>query len=251
MYEAEFVIPINNTIEKYRQRLLDFKRIGLMNIPPNKKIKVVLLAQKGTVSPKVTRGWPANCDVMTQECGNDFHVFKLCNYYLKLQDLDSKWYCTVDDDSVTNVGGLLNSLSDYSHQKKVYLSTPYYYNDSGKTLEIRILEGLGLLGRLKGKWDHDWESHFISRAAMKEILARPANKKYIRMRKQILDGYTDQFMSYAAKIAGITPIEAYFSSSQSEVDNFSLFGGKLDHIHYVAHDYKNIDVFKNWVNHNG
>ena len=250
MYEIEFVIPVNNTEPTYKKRLADFKKIGLLNMPKDKKIKVVLLAKKQTISPRVKKGWPKNCDLVIKEHDNDLHIFKLCEYYLDLKKFNSKWYVTVDDDSVTNIGGLINSLSNYSLINPVYLSTPYTYDKVMKTLEIKIVEKLKLLHFLKNDWSHDWESHYINRAAMIQILKNPNNRKYIRKRKKTLSGFTDQFMNYASKIAGINPIVSNFSSPHAEIDNFSLFNGHLDHIHYVAHDYKNTDVFINWFKNN-
>jgi hypothetical protein len=250
MYEIEFAIPVVTSQKLYRRRLADFKKIGLLNIPKDKQIKVVLLATKGT-PPRIAKGWPENCDVVIQEYNNVFHVHKLCLYHLQMRTFDSKWYVMVDDDSVTNVQGLIESLSAYDHDSEVYLSTPYEYESPMLTMELKLLHRLGLLDMLDGYWNHDWESHYVSRMGMINIMKNPLNRNYIRKRSKVMDGYSDQFLNYAAKIAGITPIEAHFSSSQSEIDRFSLFGGNLDHIHYVSHDYKNTEVFKLWADNNG
>jgi Fringe-like len=259
-YDLEFVISIANGIPLYRDRLLDFKEYGLLNIPKDKKIKVVLLAKES--NRNVKKGWPDNCHVSVNRFENELHVHKLCNYYMSKKIFNSKWYVGVDDDSTTDVGGLIETLSKYNFNNEIYLSTPYKYNVNEKgwpcdrgvckqtaTLELKILKQLGIIKNINKQWDHDWESHYISRSALMKITKNPINRKYITHRATILDGYSDHFLPYASKIAGIVPIDAnYFSIPFDDVGNFSLFGGPFNHIHYLSHDYGNIKNFKKMIN---
>lgn len=243
-YEMEFVVPVINTDFIYKQRLVDFKRIGLLNI--TKKIKVVLLIKTGTAPDDIKEGWHENVDVVVNEYSNDFHAFKLCRYYLALKHFDSKWYVSVDDDSVTDVGGLLGVLSQYNFKEDIYISTPYTYREKPESIELKTLKKLRAIRYLKGNWDHDWESHFISRAALMKIVELPVNRTYIYRRSNVIDGFSDQFTAYAAKIAGVPIIPSNFSTPFDAIDRFSLFGGDLYHVHYVADDYDNIEAFNQW-----
>lgn len=247
LYEIEFLIPIVTNDPFYYRRIIEFKQIGLLNIPEDKRIKVVLLAKYNADVESLVEGWPDNCDVFVKQYINDWHVYKLCQYYLGMDNFDSKWYATIDDDSVNNVGGLIKSLSRYNYEDNIYISTPFEYYLNYLTLELKIIKRLGALHLLNEYYDHDWESHFASRASMIATLNNPISRKFIRRRGNIMDGFSDQFLPYAARIAGASTVISDFSTPHPEIHDFSLFGGKYDHIHYVSYDYGNTEIFKEWL----
>ena len=248
-YEVEFVIPVVIGHPRYGQRFRDFRRVGLLNIPDGKKVKVVLLAKKDTVGANMLSGWPKGCDVYVNEYESKSHIFKLCQYHLDINQFNSKWYAAVDDDSVTDVGGLLTVLSDYDHKKPLYFSTPYHHGDEKPMLELNLLKKLGLLRKLKGNFDTDWESHYVSRAGLMKMLRNASVRKYIDERKKIDDGFSDLFLPYSAKLSGVPVKDAsFFSTPHAERKKFTLMGGNMCHIHYISHDYNNIRFIKQMKN---
>lgn len=246
MYELEIVLPVT-LAHKYIQRLQDFKQIGILNVK-KRKIRLVLACNKAEKA--ITEGWSPDIDIKILETGHDHLVPKTCHYYFDLfnRELDSKWYMYVDDDSVTDIDGLLTRLEDYNPDVGIYLSTgmnicPVHH---GIMIEHNLLREINAFHLLKGNYYNDYESHIISRTAIKKIADSDLCKLYITKRSRIHDGYVDAFLAHASKIVGVVPFLCPFTYPLHTVLEFSLFGGRFNHLHYICHDERNTEQFFKW-----
>ena len=140
---------------------------------------------------------------------------------------DAKWYARFDDDSYTDVCGLLKNLERFN------CDDPWYFTT---TLRKEINEHDQLVlekhaPHLADGFGHEVEGCVISRQAMKQIMNSEKAKNMFSMRAEIEIGYCDVCLAAAAIISGVQPIKAEFLTHHKHVDLFSLEGGPINHIH--------------------
>jgi hypothetical protein len=246
-YDLEIALPLALTFPKNRDRMNDFKEVGLLNVGKT-KIKVVMLVLKN-VFPETTlvRGWPSGVDPVIQYVDNEHVVPKFGRYYQALSAFDSKWYMACDDDSITDIAVMMSHLDTIGHDQEIYLSNGNFTPNDPPAIEVEILKEAGLYERI-GKYSYDHELRITSRPGMEKILKDQDARRYLDIRCKRVEGPGDNFMHHAAKIAGVPIIKAPFSTHEPEIKKFTVFGGPLWHVHYVCRDRGNIQPFKIWKN---
>jgi hypothetical protein len=242
--DLEIVLPVCGEAH-WGQRLANFKRYGLLN-PGSYQIRLVLLVYAWEQISGLEKDWPEGYEVEICNCTNDQISAKVCFYYMewlakRIEKYPSRWYARVDDDSVTDVSGLIDNLDKwYDYKEKFYLATslvPGQY-DIDLNCGVEEAEALRISGQhhLILERDHEWESCFVSLAAMRRILNDQKAMAYIKQRSLIESGTGDRFFGPAAKIAKVYPMNCPFTTKDAVCNEFSYIGGKYNHIHYIAQD---------------
>ena len=238
MYDIEFTLPVSNK-GHYRQRLLDFKRYGLLNVG-DKKVLVKLLIGNEDIA-FAAKGWEEDVDVEVVKSPYDWPACKISEYYAYLGENDvdrCRWFAKVDDDSVTDVSALVDELDlEFDYQREYYVVTELC--KERHEAEIGVLNDIGY-----GRWNrpgartliHEWEADVISQAALKRMVNTPDSIRFMKKRMSIQSGPGDVVVAIAARIAKIYPAETNFMTRHALVHDFTLFGGSYSHIHFLSHD---------------
>ena len=235
MYGIEIVIPVSFK-GPYGQRLLDFKKFGLLNVQ-DKKVLLTLLVGTEKIE-KAKNGWPENVSINIISNDNCHEVTKIYGYLSSLKDATkSRWLAKFDDDSINDVSALVDKLDkEFDYTRDYYVITEF--RNERWPEEENILRKLGY-GRWCAKdynlW-HELEGSVISQAALVKILENEIAVKFLTMRAKIANGYTDCALAHAARIVKIFPSDAYFMSKEPFIGELSIFGGSLAHIHNISHD---------------
>lgn len=248
MYDIEFVIPVTF---KYNQRLIDLKKIGLLNIG-EKKVLLSLLVGPENIN-EITDGWhDITLNIIPgthkQETAKTYEYFSR----IPVEDAErSRWVAKFDDDTITDVSGLVDKLDEeYDHTREYYVITEF--RPEQHKYEDNILHKLGFNRWFNPKnviW-HELEGCVVSQASMHRILNNNTARQLMKERSQTPEGFNDYGLACAARICKIYPSDAYFMSRHPTIGDFSLFGGYLYHIHDLASD-KNqhaYDLFQRMLN---
>ena len=238
MYDLEVCLPVSG-VGKYNQRLFDFKRYGLLNIK-NCKIKVVLLEGIEHIS-NLELDWPPNVTPQrVHNAKNNYVTSKICDYYTKTVNnapLDARWYVKLDDDSINDIDRLVKNLDyHFDYDDPHYLAAEAEPNFVEEEHEILRKSKLEWVLQRRTPALHEWEACIISKKAMEKISKCPDAQNYLTMRAAIHSGPGDQAPAIAALLAKIHPIRCPFISKDPVLEDFSLFGGGMNHIHYMARD---------------
>ena len=239
MFDLEISMPVSG-IGKYGVRLNDFKRYGLLNVK-NRTVRLVLLTGSERIN-NINIGWPANVEVLVSpNQRHDYLTSKICDYYSKALNstlqLDAKWYMKLDDDSATDVDRLMTNLEYYfDYNEPFYLAT--FGDTEFSSEEIECLKKTKMESILNTRIPvlHEWESCIISQKALQKIRQSPEALMYLVARTSIRSGPGDQTIALAARMAKIYPMHCPFLCKDPVLEDFSYFGGSLNHIHYVARD---------------
>lgn len=250
MYDIEVVVPVSDQ-GKYHYRLLDFKKYGLLNVQ-DKKVLLKLLI--GTESKDAFLDhWDLKIDIELVSCWSNCAVSKLYDYYGNLKDVShARWFAKFDDDSITDINGLVDNLDlEYDYTMPNYICTTLC--EHKHFTEIDLLAKLGYVRWLDPKCHvlHEWEGSVVSQDAMKRMIENEISKKFLIKRSKIEHGVGDVALAIAARISKVHPVVAYFMTQEHAVKYFSLFGGKYNHIHYLAADVNQrcFDVFRKALDH--
>ena len=238
LYDIEIILPV---CRRYSNRVKDFKRYGLLNTSGRKVLVNIIVSDEDFEG--LEEGWPEGVEVRVKNYENPHHVSNIYRFYadLKKSELNSKWLMRVDDDSCTDVGGLLSNL------ELLYdWEAPFYLGDM--TVFGRVLEGheghvyndykhlLGDLEVVAPYLSNEIECGIISKGAMERILGDDRCVRLIRQRSQLKGGYGDCVTALAATMVKVPPVQCPFLSHLPRIAEFSLFGGHLNHIHAIARD---------------
>lgn len=251
-YDIEIIIPISLN-GKYAQRLIDFKKIGLLNVK-DKKVLMTLLT--GTEKSKLWENkWPENVDVRAIPGATDQETSKTYAHFSSLtsEDIQSRWIAKIDDDTANDISNLVDKLDqEYDCEREYYVVTEL--RSEQHKYEDNLLRSMGFNRwfDLKCKMWHELEGCIVSQAALKRIISNGMAMEFMRKRSLIPQGYNDYALACAAKICKIYPVDAYFMSRHPLIGEFSLFGGHLSHIHEISHDknFHNLDLLKKMVDNN-
>lgn len=248
MYDLEIILPVSKR-DKYGLRLKDFKKIGLLNI---KDKKIILKLLIGTEPPSdFCERWLEDFDVVTVSGPSNFAAAKIYHYYSSLKPnhyKTARWFGRIDDDSITDVSGLIDNLDlEFDHTANHYAVTCLCADQHHEEIEL-------LKDSKYNRWVapgakpilHEWEACFLSQATMKSILSNQDAIKFIENRSKISHGVGDFSLAIAARMCKIFPAEASFLTEKHWVHRFSLFGGDINHLHYLSHDCneKHFNMFK-------
>jgi hypothetical protein len=240
-YDLEIAMPVS--LEgKYRARLEDFKKYGLLNIGD---IKVHLSLLVGREGSRIFRiGWPSDITVSVVNSNRNHHAAKVAAYYKSVDVSRARWYGRVDDDSATDVARLIENLdTDYEWQEKFYITTQML--EGNVSIEKDIFKDMKLEREsLYEQLMHDHECGIISQMGMATIRKDKDAVEFLERRAKIEAGYTDIPLGAAAKICKIYPTNGAFLSKEAKIGDFSFLGGHLSHIHMMSRDGRSRNAHK-------
>lgn len=236
MFDLEVLVPVSS---KFSERLEDFKKCGLLNLA-NRKILVSVLVSGETIEG-VDSGWPKGADVEIVREESPEYVANIYRYYTKMDPSAprSRWFARMDDDTCTDVNGLISNLdSFYSCDMPYHLGelNPFQLAKCGE--EARAYDQYkSLLGRfepISGLLKNEVECGITSAAGLSRILSNSASLELLKKRATLKGGFGDCVVALAAAMAGVYPIDCPFVTHQPLIHDFSLFGGLKNHIHKVS-----------------
>lgn len=228
-YDLQIVVPVSS---KYYGRIQDFKKYGLCNVK-NRKVLLEVLTHNEKIEG-LEGGWSSEIDVKNIE-GRSSEDF-ISNLYAHFLDIDvrARWIVKIDDDSCTDVDGLVSNLDKfYDHEQRYYLGAGLERFIMGKELQYANLYRK-FFGDIFLKFKHEVEFCAISSCAMKSILNSENSKKFLKERCQSGGGATDVALAYAAILDKVHPVDFPFATQFPLVSQFSIFNGHLNHIHMIS-----------------
>lgn len=225
---------------RFKERLDDFKRYGLVNIGHRKILLNLILSND--VILDIESGWHENIEinVIQNECED--YVSNTYRFYAELnpENIRYKWLVRLDDDSTTDIDGLVSNLEEfYDHRENFYLGTSL--QNFGLSLQGREGSAYHIYSHVLGNYERisrilktEIEFSVVSSSALKKILTNEHSLKLIRSRARVHGGHLDCVMALASAVAKLYPVEFPFSSHLPLLENFSLVGGTLNHIHMIS-----------------
>lgn len=234
MFDINFVLPTSARKDIYYQRLIDFKKFGIINIK-DKKVLITLLKGTETIDT-LQENWPENVIVEVISSQYDEVVQKTYDYFSSLEKPKARWTAKIDDDSCNDVSNLVDNLDKNYSDKEVYVCCFLNRVDYQLLVEKNALIKLGYGHWLTPEislW-HEWEASFISNACLDKIINNKDSMSLLKIRSQSPGGVTDACLAFAARIAGLIPVDCHFATHQPLVGHFSVIGGCYNHIHFVS-----------------
>ena len=234
MYDLEIIVPAEG---KLTQRFADFKKWGIRNIGEY-KICLVLAASNDNSESMFEGGWPEGIDVKIIKTPYKHVAQRIYHYYDSIIKPDTaKWYCRLDEDSMNDISGLMNNLELlFDHEREYHIVAELNWDAQDLEKELLIKIGLDCWFKNESAPPHEHEISITSNAAIRRIMANSKAKEYFRLRKEIANGYGDHGLCFCARMEKIHPTIAKFLSVRPELNQFSIFNGKLNHIHWVGRD---------------
>lgn len=248
LYDIEIVIPIC-TKGKWSKRLANFKETGLLNIGNNKILLKLLLGPTDDATD-LSIGWPENVDIRHLVMPADHPACKIYNYYFYhgLEDIDNcRWFGRMDDDSTTDIGGLIVNLdTEYDYKKEVYVAS--FLNEIppiDRMVDMQLFQDAGY-----HKWyyvktyhPHEWECAITTASTLKRFLSDEVCLDIILKRSQIPRSVCDTTMAGCMRILDISIKDSFFMHKDAHFGDFSLFGGNYNHLHFIDRNEEAYDVF--------
>jgi hypothetical protein len=242
MYDIEFHLAVTPSIDSYLQRFLDFKKYGLINIK-DKNVKLKLLVGSEAYPLEAVQDWPVELEVVKHNFPTSDLLSKLYNYCPTIDPESARWFSRLDDDSITDISGLVDNLDkEYDHEREYYILSPFQGSTEGKVREtdVKLACDFGYAHWFYGpeEWYpiHEIEFCGISQSAIRRMLTTQISRDFLIARGKIWDGYGDIALAYAARMCKIYPTVSWFISHEPRIMEFSAFGGHLNHVHYLAHN---------------
>lgn len=241
-YDLEFIIPVCFK-PKYLERFRYFAKKGILNIKNHKILINFLVGQEQM--PDDFYSFPDNVEVRIIKSELNHETSKLYDFYYNYKNFNqSKWIVRIDDDSFTNVDGLIKKLEIINPNREYYFIGQHTTGSMKVTIDI--LAKHNLLHKLYDH-EHEVEIAVISNEAYKNTIEN--YREILKERSKIEAGYTDQLFCLLAKTLGIFPINMRFLTASPMIDRF--IREQLVHIHGISYDKKcgNLfDIFWNIIN---
>ena len=236
MFDLEVIVPICG---KFLRRLDDFKRYGLVN-QKGRRVRVNAVLS-GEEVDGIAEGWRGDFEVKVVRNESKEYVANLYGFYLTLDPArpESRWLVRLDDDSCTDIDGLVSNLDRfYGHEGPVYLGDLHPLQNALNGYEGSVyLEYKSLLGEQE-PFGHllmtEVECGVMNAPAVSKVLGNAPSRRLLEKRASLSGGYGDCVVALAAQIAGVHPINCPFITHQAFVRDFSLLGGVRNHVHMVA-----------------
>lgn len=245
---------------KYLDRLRDFKKYGLINLRGT-KIKVFLLCGSDQVPKDLKEEtWPYEVSFVHSE--RFFDGPKLYDFMTKINArLASRyrWWMKVDDDSVTDISNQLLKLDEEFDWKRA----EYIFGDYGPGTE-RIFENAIRKTKYAARffepnvldkqiWHHEFESCVMSSSCFQMILEDEESIAFFRIlsspENDMKTCWHDQGLAAAARFNKIHGSTCLFMTSRPLINNFSLFGGRFTHMHFMHRECPEWPVFMEMMSH--
>lgn len=240
-YDAEIVMLV---CSKFSSRIEDFKKYGLVNIK-NRKLKLNIITSDETIEG-VEKNWPEQIDVNLISKPSPEYVNNLYSFFVDYdyENMDAKWLIKLDDDSCTDVDGLLSNLeSFYDCDEPYYLAaTCSRFKDFGANgrenwVVPHYIDSFGKYKPIAYNLKHEVECCVVSHAAIKKILKNEQSRILLTKRCELEGGCTDCALAFASSLAKVYPIDCPFITHYPTLEKFSLFsGGVKNHIHLIARE---------------
>jgi hypothetical protein len=239
IYDLEIVLPMTGRIP---QRVMDFKKYGLVNIK-DKKVLVNIVVSNNEKIKGITEGWPDGVDVRIIEGKQPNFVPNVYGFFADLEEdkFDSRWIMKMDDDSCTDVNGLVSNLDRfYDSNGLYYLVATLRRFESCHGSEHDVFatynQILGDYCSVIPLLTHEIECCVVSNAAIKKILSTKVSKQLLEKRREVHGGATDVALAFAACLAKVYPIDCPFLTHEPLIHEFSLLKGIRNHIHLISRD---------------
>lgn len=243
MYDLHFVLPIAPSTDKYRVRMETMKKYGLLNLKGRSVLLSLLVEESFRDVDTLTRGWDSRLTVNVHRIPYTNVVHKHSFFARNLmRPRIANWTVRVDDDSVTDIGALHRRLDEFDPMFPYHIIAQECGDGSSQNLwagYISLFRRFGFSNEDMHRWNHSWEISVDSDAAIDRLCA---NDDVRRMHETILEFeeskalWSDQVHCYTMRMCGVMPYVSNFLSRKPDIDSFSLFGGHLAHVHYVAPD---------------
>ena len=248
MYDITFICMFSFKTEKHINMAQAFSNFGLLNISGKYRVKLKALVYRDNLEDFNKLKFDPALDLEVVLSDKDGISGKIYNFYKdNFCDLglgESRWYMQVDDDSHTDVDGLVSILDKYydssdpvlltsanlsseRHRKANYFLSPeekmersfnrfFYYNSSleGHTWEVYIFSSGGYKKILKKIPAKDLGEYFVS------LIHRPSSS----------DEWLEP-LSHKSRVPRV--IASFIISPGNFIEDFSINGGQFFHIHYA------------------
>jgi len=244
IYDIEFSMPVSFNV-KYATRLTEFKKTGLQHINDHKVLLTLLVGTEDI--PNILEGWPPNVDVRIFKSDENHHAAKVYGYYsnltkLNTDNLKTKWFMRIDDDSMTNVSVMMSKLNKLNPYENHY----YFiggYTEGDISVERKLIGEMQL--DIHFPLIHEIESSIISNKSMYSLLSNDTVKELFYKRSKIELGFTDICFAVGAELIGIYPTFVNWFTNESNI--FGFLTNNVFHIHWIAPDVNSVkfDIISN------
>lgn len=251
-YDLEVIVPICN---KYKERICFFRTYGLLNIR-DRKVLVNFITSDENID---LESWNDNIDINIVKNDSKNYVKNIFSFYLNKnpEKIESRWIIKLDDDSSTDVDGLVSRLDEFYDCEKDYYLAASLNGEIGDEIYV-INEYLDLIksyrscfsnfksnafnknDKIESYLNHEIECCVISKSALKKILENKESIDFLKFRTQISEehgyGVTDCALAYASSLAKIYPIDCPFLTHHAFLHEYSAVkpNGLRNHIHLLA-----------------
>lgn len=236
MFDLEVLVPVSS---KFSERLEDFKKCGLVNIGKRKVLLQILVS--GESINDVDCGWPLGVEpnVVLEESPE--YVANLYRHYTRMDPASprARWFIRLDDDSCTDIDGLLKNLdSFYSFEQPYHLGELNNFQFAKVGQEGSAYEQyksfLGRFASISDLMKNEIECGITSAAGLTRILGNSDSLNLLKHRATLKGGFGDCVFALAAAMAGVYPIDCPFVTHLPLIQDFSIFGGVKNHIHKIS-----------------
>jgi hypothetical protein len=234
-YDLEVLVPVSS---KCIARLNYFKKFGLANIKDRKVLLNVILSNDEV--PDVEKGWHKNIDINVVRYKNKCHVANLYKFYvdIDLNKFSSRWLVRLDDDSCTDVDGLVSNLDlYYDYRTNFYLGDLHHFSRAlggeGHVFE-KYKNLLEEYEKIAPFIKNEIECGILSNSALINVLSNERSRKLLEFRSDQEGGFGDCVVALAAAMTKIYPIDCPFITHRPLVHEFSTLGGIYNHIHMIS-----------------
>lgn len=246
MFRFEICLPVSLK-GKYHQRFKAFQRHGLLN-QHHLPIRLVLLTGPEDSSETLLQGWSLSpqSHIEIRRYPVPDPGGKLARYYheIKAEDLSgSDWFIRVDDDSVTNLGGIHQYLEDNANPDEAhhFITKEACWQLDAEILEVLLEVGGKRLLTPGFSLPLDYEMSLTSREAMRRVSTHNQSQFFLDKSIGLPPVHGDQFLPVACQLAGVFPSQTLFLCCYADVEG--LMKREQFHIHYVAPDIQGYDLF--------
>jgi len=236
MFDLDIIMPV---CDKFSHRLDDFRRYGLVNCR-DRSVRINLISS-GERLKGVEEGWPPGVTARLIYNESREYVANLYRFYLSVDPdkPEAKWLVRLDDDSCTDVDGLVSNLDlFYGCDNPFYLGDLHPFQEALNGYEggpyPKYSRMLGDHERIAPLIRIEIECGIMSRGAMPKVLGNERSRALIEKRTSLEGGYGDCVVGLACALVGVYPTDCPFITHQPLVHEFSLFGGPRNHIHMVS-----------------
>lgn len=258
MKNLEILLPLCGK-PKYLDRMKAFQRYGIVN---HEGQSVHIKALIGTEDKSIFEaGWAQDIEFINSPYE---HVAqKIYGHYANLTEADiedCKWFIRVDDDSSTNIAGLLKWLEQFDYQEPHYFATrmcwglPDFYITEAEKVgahDLLPVNGKSKNGGFVPYVPHEWECSLVSQAMMRRIIRHQKAMAFLKGIEAIEHGWGDMNLAVAARMTGIAIAEVESLTAHPDVHNYSPLGGDIHHIHFIAPDLDYWKYFTEKMQENG